>query len=241
MTVADLTRLEPDPQLGQQILDNAAWESLIGPHRQFSEREGRAARYLPDVAPFIALADLADPSAWQDAARLVGPGETFAIAGSALATPAGWTSTQIGIGVQMVDVSLAKTPDPDAIRLGPADVPEILELIARTRPGPFRPRTIELGTYLGIRHHGALMAMAGERLHPHGWTEISAVCTDPAYRGRGLATRLVSAVGAVIADRGDRMLWHALSTNLTAIGLYLALGFRLRRLTEFHNVTAPPA
>ena len=139
----------------------------------------------------------------------------------------------------MVDVNLRKTADPAALRLGPRDVPEILDLVARTQPGPFLPRTIELGSYLGFRHQGALVAMAGERLHPEGWTEISAVCTDPAFRGRGLAGRLVSAVGAGIAERGDRVLLHALATNLTAIGLYLSLGFRLRRLTEFYTVTVP--
>jgi predicted GNAT family acetyltransferase len=141
--------------------------------------------------------------------------------------------------VQLVDVSLRKEPDPAALRLGPQDVPEMLDLVARTQPGPFLPRTIELGSYLGFRHNGTLVAMAGERLHPQGWTEISAVCTDPAYRGRGLAGALVSAVGAGIAERGDRVLLHALATNLTAIGLYLSLGFRLRRLTEFYTVTAP--
>ena len=118
-------------------------------------------------------------------------------------------------------------------------MPEILDLVARTQPGPFRPRTIELGTYLGIRRDGALVAMAGERLHPQGWTEISAVCTDPAYRGQGLATRLVSAVGAGIADRGDRVLLHAAAHNVTAIGLYLSIGFRLRRVTTFNSVTVP--
>ena len=109
-------------------------------------------------------------------------------------------------------------------------MPQILDLVARTEPGPLRPRTIELGSYLGIRHGGRLVALAGERLHPAGWTEISAVCTDPAYRGRGLASRLVSAVGAGIAERGDRALLHTLATN-PAVNLYMSLGFRLRRLT----------
>jgi predicted GNAT family acetyltransferase len=89
-----------------------------------------------------------------------------------------------------------------------------------------------------IPAQGCLVALAGERLHPAGWTEISAVCTDPDYRGRGLATRLVSAVGAGIAGRGDRVLLHGLATN-PAIGLYLHLGFRPRRLTEFRSVTTP--
>ncbi len=75
--------------------------------------------------------------------------------------------------------------DTGVVELGAADVPEMLDLVARTRPGPFWPRTRELGTYLGIRDGGRLVAMAGERLRPPGWTEISAVCTDPEVRGRG--------------------------------------------------------
>ena len=239
MTIVDVAALDPDPALGEPILDNPAWASLTGPHRRFALRQGGAARYLPDVAPFVAIRDAGDPDAWADVARLVGPGGSFAIAGTDVTPPPQWTSANLGVGVQLVDVALDKQPDPDAVRLGPADVPEMQDLVARTEPGPFRPRTVELGTYLGIRHHGALVSMAGERLHPAGWTEISAVCTDPGYRGRGLASRLVSALGGQIADRGDRVLLHAAAANVTAIGLYLSLGFRLRRLTEFHTVTVP--
>ena len=50
--------------------------------------------------------------------------------------------------------------------------------------------------------------MAGERLHPPGWTEISAVCTDPAFRGQGLASRLVLAVAAGIRARGETPFLH---------------------------------
>ncbi|WAM13633.1 hypothetical protein [Rhodococcus sp. JS3073] len=42
--------------------------------------------------------------------------------------------------------------------LGPSDVAEILDLIGRTRPGPYLPRTIEMGTYLGFRVDGELEA-----------------------------------------------------------------------------------
>lgn len=230
---------DPDPTLGEDVLDEIVWASLTGPHhRHLVQRNGSAARYHPDVAPFVGLADPADPRAWADVATLVGPGVTVAVSGPGVVPPPPWTTTLIGSGVQLVDVALEKRADPEALRLGPADVPEILDLVGRTEPGPFRPRTIELGRYLGIRHRGRLVALAGERLHPRGWTEISAVCTDPAYRGRGLATRLVSAVGAGIADRGDRALLHGLATN-PAIGLYLHLGFRLRRRTDFRSVTTP--
>jgi hypothetical protein len=44
----------------------------------------------------------------------------------------------------------------EAIGLGAADVPEMLELVAQTEPGPFLNRTVELGDYLGIRRDGVV-------------------------------------------------------------------------------------
>jgi predicted GNAT family acetyltransferase len=117
----------------------------------------------------------------------------------------------------------------------------MLDLVSRTKPGPFLPRTIELGTYLGIRDGGVLVAMAGERLHPPGWTEISAVCTDDGYRGRGLATRLVKAVAAGIRRRGETPFLHAAGTNTNAIRLYESLGFALRRQAVFRALRVPGA
>lgn len=229
----------PNPLLGDPILDNPAWASLTGPHQQFAQRHGSAARYLSDVSPFVALADAADPQAWQDAAELLGPGEAFAMSGTNVLPPDGWETSWAGEGVQLVDVSLAKVHDTEAISLGAADVPEMLDLVERTKPGPFRPRTVELGGYLGYRHQGKLIAMAGRRLHPAGWTEISAVCTDPEFRGRGLAAKLVSAVAAGIEADGDRVFLHASATNVNAIRLYEAIGFELRRITRFYSITVP--
>ncbi|MFF4503092.1 GNAT family N-acetyltransferase [Streptomyces sp. NPDC001401] len=217
------------------ILDNPAWAALTGPHAHFAERAGRAARYPADVAPFYAVSDLDDPRAWADLASLVGPGGTASVRGVRRA-PAGWEVVRTGQGVQLVDTGLRAEPDPEAVRLGPDDVPEILDLVSRTEPGPYLPRTVEMGTYLGIRHHGRLIALAGERLHPPGWTEISAVCTDPDHRGRGLATRLVRAVAAGIKERGEQPFMHARATNANAIRLYESIGFTLRRRTVFSLV-----
>ncbi|MDQ0786664.1 GNAT family N-acetyltransferase [Streptomyces sp. B3I8] len=213
-------------------LDNPAWAALTGPHARFAERVGRAVRYQQDVSPFHAVAGDNDPRAWADLAALVGPGGTAAVRG-VTEVPEGWEVVHTGHGVQLVDTSLRAEPDPEAVRLGPADVPEILDLVARTEPGPYLPRTVELGTYLGIRHRGRLVALAGERLHPPGWTEISAVCTDPEHRGRGLATRLVRAVAAGIKERGERPFLHAAATNANAIRLYESIGFTLRCRTVF--------
>ncbi|MEW1646550.1 GNAT family N-acetyltransferase [Streptomyces sp. NPDC091219] len=220
------------PTSTSHILDNPAWAALTGPHAHLAERVGRAARYPADVAGFHALTDHDDPRAWADLAALVGPGGTAALRGVNRA-PDGWEIVRSGQGVQLVDTALRAEPDPEAVVLGAADVPEILDLVARTEPGPYLPRTVELGTYLGIRHEGRLVALAGERLHPPGWTEISVVCTDPDHRGRGLATRLVRAVAAGIKERGDHPFLHAAANNTRAIRLYESIGFTLRARTRF--------
>ncbi|MEU3660473.1 GNAT family N-acetyltransferase [Streptomyces sp. NPDC032940] len=238
MTQPTGLRVAPAPAADPHPLDNPVWAALTGPHASFAERLGKAARYPADVAVFTALEDPADPAAWADLHRLVGPDTAVAVPGAPV-LPDGWRISGVVPGVQLVDTALRAEPDPEAVRLGPADVPEILDLVARTRPGPFLPRTVLLGTYLGIRHRGRLIALAGERLRLPGWTEISAVCTDPDHRGRGLATRLVRAVAAGIRERGDTPFLHAAASNTHAVGLYESLGFTLRRHTDFRDVRTP--
>lgn len=221
------------------VLDNPALASLTGPHAHFAERRGRVVRYPLDVSPWLALPDEPDADDWADLAALAGPGAEVPLPGYRGEVPDGWEITARIDGVQLVDDGVAAAPEPEAVRLGLSDVPEILDLVERTRPGPFLPRTIEMGTYLGIRRGGALVAMAGERLHPPGWTEISAVCTDPAFRGEGLATRLMHAVAFGIRERGETPFLHAAAGNTGAIRLYESLGFRLRRRTAFAAARAP--
>ncbi|MET8136882.1 GNAT family N-acetyltransferase [Streptomyces sp. NPDC005251] len=224
---------------GRHPLDNPALGSLTGPHAHFAERRGRVLRYPVDVSPWLALPDDPDAGDWADLAALVGPGGEAPLAGFGGRTPDGWEVIFSLEGVQLVDDGLAAAPDAEAVVLGPADVPDMLDLVERTRPGPFLSRTVELGTYLGIRRNGALIAMAGERLHPPGWTEISAVCTDPAHRGEGLATRLILAVAHGIRERGETPFLHTAAGNTGAIRLYESLGFRLRRTTRFMAARVP--
>ncbi|MGW2278464.1 GNAT family N-acetyltransferase [Streptomyces sp. NPDC001770] len=224
----------PEPH----VLDNAAWAALTGPHRRFAEIVGSAARYQTDVAPFVALRDSSDPRAWDDLAELIGPGAQTAVTGIS-SVPDHWETVEEAGGVQLVADTLVTRSDPEAVRLTTADVPEMLDLVGRNRPGPFLPRTIELGAYWGIRRGGRLVAMAGERLRPPGHTEISAVCTDAEHRGEGLATRLVRHVADGIRDRGDIPFLHAAATNENAIRLYLSIGFALRRRNLFAVVRVP--
>ncbi len=212
-------------------LDTPLWSALTGPQAHLAVRHGRAARFPTDISPFAAVAGPA--AAWDDLAVLAGTDATVVVPDAPAEPPRGWRVTAAIPGVQMDGSGLGVAADPEAVRLGPADVPEMLDLVARTQPGPFLSRTIVLGAYFGIRRGGALVAMAGERMRPPGWGEISAVCTDPAHRGQGLAGRLVRAVGAVIRERGDVPFLHAAAANVAGVRLYEELGFTLRREIRF--------
>jgi predicted GNAT family acetyltransferase len=118
------------------------------------------------------------------------------------------------------------------VDLGAADVPEMLELTALTKPGPFNRRTHELGTYLGIRRDGKLVAMAGERLKVRGYTEVSAVCTHPEHTGHDYARILMTEVMRRICDRGETPFLHVREDNVRAIELYKRLGFKQRVLSH---------
>src|SRR6202165_1332982 len=111
-------------------------------------------------------------------------------------------------------------PGVETIALGTDDVPAMMELTELTKPGPFSSRTHELGTFLGIRVDGQLVAMAGERLKPANYTEITAVCVHPSHRGRGYGQILLGAVARQISARGEIPFLHVFSNNESAIALY---------------------
>jgi ribosomal protein S18 acetylase RimI-like enzyme len=219
------------------VLDNPAFAALSGPHAYLAERHGAALRYPVGVAPYAALPGQPDSDDWADLAELAGPAAQIRFAGAPVSTP-GWEVAR-HVRLQMIDASVNAPPCDEAIRLSAADVPDMLDLVASTDPGPFLPRTIELGTYLGICRNGTLVAMAGERLHPPGWTEISAVCTRAEYRGHGLARQLVLALATEIRSRGENAFLHVSADNRRAIALYESLGFRPRRLTTFIEACVP--
>ncbi|MEU6657703.1 GNAT family N-acetyltransferase [Streptomyces sp. NPDC046821] len=222
-------------------LDHPVAASLGGHHAHLARRLGQAATYHPDVATFAAVSAAPGPSAWSDLATLLGPGEFADMFSSPASPPADWAPVFTLDGFQMVHVApgAATSPAPEVVELGPADVPDMLDLVARTSPGPFRTRTHELGTYLGIRENGALVAMAGERLRPPGWTEISAVCTAPEARGRGYAALLVRDLIGRVESRDERPFLHVAAANDAAVALYKRLGFEVRKPVTFRGFRTP--
>jgi ribosomal protein S18 acetylase RimI-like enzyme len=213
------------------ILDNAAYNSLIGHHSHLAESFGEALRYRPDVSLFHALPDNPSPQAWRDLAELA-QGEVILMRDQVHAGES-WREVGGGDGRQYLASEGCAQFSAKATVLGDEDVPAMLDLVARTQPGPFSPRTIELGHYTGIWCDGVLAAMAGCRFHVSGYREISAVCTDPAFRGQGLAGELVRHVTALINQAGDEAFLHVNALNTSAISLYEGMGFRLRRTVHF--------
>ncbi|WFG46055.1 GNAT family N-acetyltransferase [Pseudonocardia alni] len=225
--------------------------ALRGRLSGFGATRGAAVRFDPEVSPFAALPLDADGHGsagdWADLAALCAPGSEVVVVRAAAGPPripAGWELLRAFPGVQMDGVAVPGAVADDLVELGPSDRAEMAELTGRTRPGPWLARTAELGRYLGVRHDGRLVAMAGERMRiggdgAAGATEISAVCTAPEFRGRGLARRLVDAVAAGIVARGERPVLHAAADNRGAIRLYEAMGFTLSRTMRFDLLRAP--
>jgi ribosomal protein S18 acetylase RimI-like enzyme len=223
--------------LDVSVLDNAVWHSLTGAHREFAEIQGGAARYDPDVSVFAGLGDDTDLG-WHDLGSLVGGGTGALFRPDPPATPPGWSIVAEGEGDQMLLHELAPAAPPTGARLlGPDDVGEMLALVELARPGPFTVRTVDLGGYVGVFDGPTLIAMAGQRLAPPGFREISAVCTHPDHRGRGLAAGLTTLVAQRILERGERPFLHHAADNHPARRVYESLGFELRRTVTWRVLT----
>jgi len=217
-------------------LDHPIWSALTSGHASMALVHGRARRYPPSVSAFAAM-EAPDPEAFDDLSHIVPRGERVALFTSEpVATPDTWQIDNEFWLHQMVCSVVSEAPSLAVRELDRNDVPEMLALTAATRPGPFLEDTILMGRYIGIRADaGRLAAMAGQRLHPSGFTELSAVCTDPAFRGRGYAAALITILTADIWSQGRTPMLHVMTDNI-AKRLYERLGFSLRRMIRFSLV-----
>lgn len=211
------------------ILDNPMWSSLTTSHAGLAEGSGPVRRFPPDIGPMAGTVDDSPESAaaLRDCVKATGP--VILAAQPDYDVPPGLVAAWDRPVVQMVfDGQVPEDTDPRIQPLDDDDAPEMLALALLTQPGPFAGRTHVLGQFWGVKQDGQLVAMAGERLRQPGYAEISAICTHPDHRGKGLGKTLCLKVCKAILDRDETPYLHAFQDNETAIRLYEKLGFRQR-------------
>lgn len=208
-------------------LDNIMWEALSGAQRHCSSGNEHARRFARGYSP-IAGFPVAERPDFAALREFCEPGEHFYVDRWEGEAPEGWSIDTESRMVKMVWAGVAPGEDaaPDAVPLGPQHAQEALALAQLTRPGPFGPRTIELGEYFGLFEDDVLVAMAGERMQAGSLREISGVCTLPSHQGRGLAGRLMRKLVARELRRGETPFLHVMRDNSIARLLYARMGFR---------------
>ncbi len=227
----EIQAISPNNFERMHALDNIIWKALTTRQSHFAEGSDGARRFVPEVGPLAAFEPASDRT-YSSLASLVKDGGTVGVfLNDAYEPRTGWEFIAGAPLLQMICENGASPHSNGHLKietLGDKDSPEMIELTALTKPGPFGPRTHELGHYVGIRDGEKLVAMVGERLKVPGYTEVSAVCTHPDHLGKGYAALLVSEVMRAIRERGETPFLHVRAHNARAIALYERLGFRVR-------------
>ena len=213
-------------------LDRPIWSALTTRQAGLALGDARALRYAPEYEPFGAAAD-ASPVCYAALKALDRFDDHLVVVEAEPVLPPG---AEADFALQPAVVQMiwsAKSAPGEADfefgELGDADAAEMFELAHLTKPGPYAVHTHGLGGFIGVRRDGRLIAMAGERMKPDGFTEVSGVCTHPDHRGKGYAAGLMRTVIAGMLARGDTPFLHAYAANAGAIALYESLGFTFRR------------
>ena len=209
-----------------EIFDNVVWHSLVGPHACYAVGNDETRRYGPGFAPIVGFANPQRPD-FVALEAICDFGEHLYCGGWAGAAPRGWRIDRELPLIRMLWDGVVTQCDAigDIVELRAHHTAQATELIDLTAPGPFGPRGLELGDYLGIYAEGQLVAMAGERMHAGVLREISCVCTHPAWRGQALANRLTSELVRRQLARKEIPFLHVAAANSTARRLYEWMGF----------------
>ena len=220
-----------------ELLDNPIWNALQTKHQAYATGTPVIKRYPREMLPFLACQNPA-ASKLNDIEPWLATDEKLFIVGEIPPLPSNWMLTKQLDCVQMVceDQKNIFRQDVHITRISGTENDELIQLIDMVQPGYFFKDTILSGRYFGIKEEKKLVAVAGERLRIPGFTEISAVCTHPSFRGKGYAQMLVTHLIRLNHQEGTIPFLHVLENNTLAINIYTLLGFRKRIMMPFQQL-----
>jgi ribosomal protein S18 acetylase RimI-like enzyme len=216
-------------QIGN-TLANPVWQALNTVQQHMNAGNEQLAYFAPEVAPFVGMPEWTEPSLQLFESTLPTARRFSLMQEESVTIPTSMLVHFAAPLYQMICVDFQPAfQGHTLVPLTEEHLPQMLELTALTKPGPFFAQTIQFGGYVGVFDGDQLIAMGGERLKVPGYTEVSAICTHPDYRGRQLARHILSHVSQQIIHRGEVPFLHSLTTNEPALKVYQQLGYRPNR------------
>lgn len=224
------------------ILDNPAWNALISGNSNQALGNERVKYFDAEVSPFAGSKDNTHDSFKELYQLLERDSPVLFVTPFEVEIPAFWKVVNVINGYQMVFEGEPKVYEvnKEIVPLSATHIPQMVELTKLTKPGPFGERTIEFGHYHGIFDGDKLIAMAGQRMHPFNYAEISAVCTHPDHLGKGYARQLLQHQIHRIHATNEIPFLHVWDGNERAIQVYKSLGFATRTPVQFHVLVKNP-
>jgi GNAT superfamily N-acetyltransferase len=217
-------------------LDNPVWHSLNESHKDFALEFEDFKFYRPEVCAFGGFIEkqtseraLDQYAALTDSFYVVGEQPEF---GNKLVIIKNLVCLQMLLEKPVV---MEVTEEIVELRSTKQQT-ELFNLVNLVQPGYFKAKSSELGQYFGIYKNRELVAVTGERMKMHEFTEVSAVVTHPAHTGKGYAKQLIKHTCEKIFKEHKTPYLHVAETNIGAIKLYEKLGFTIRRKISFWNL-----
>ncbi|MDB4926713.1 GNAT family N-acetyltransferase [Mucilaginibacter sp.] len=217
------------------VLDNPAYNALISGNKHLANGNKQVKYFDKEVSPFVGFKEnttnsfqlLYDLISHSSPVGFISPVE--------IDIPKQWKVANTIKCLQMIFDGEAPQEynEVELIPLTNQHVSQMLALTKLTNPGPFGPQTIDFGHYKGVFDGDKLVAMAGQRMHPLPYAEISAVCTHPDYTGKGYAKQLLLHHINRIKAAGEIPMLHVRYDNERAIKVYESTGFVARKEIYF--------